>query len=136
MVVSNSPISTKQTITSKQWWSAIHQYQQNKQSPLNSDDQHFTNINKTNNHLLTVMVSNSPISTKQTITSRQWWSTILPLSTKLTITSKQWWSTIQPISTKLTITSKQWLSTIHQYQQNYQSPLNSDGQQFSQYQQN
>ena len=107
------PISTKLTITSKQWWSAIHQYQQNKQSPLNSDDQHFTNINKTNNHLLTVMVSNSPISTKQTITSRQWWSTILPISTKLTITSKQWWS------------------AIHQYQQNKQSPLNSDGQQFT-----
>ena len=64
-MVNNSPISTKQTITSKQWWSAIHQYQQNKQSPLNSDGQQF-----------------------------------------------------------------------YQYQQNKQSPLNSDGQQFNQYQQN
>jgi hypothetical protein len=37
---------------------------------------------------------------------------------------KQWWSTILPISTKQTITS------------HLQKVLNSDGQQFHQYQQN
>jgi hypothetical protein len=126
-----------------------------------------------------------PISTKQTITSKQWWSLIQPISTKQTITSKQWWSTIPPLSTKQTITSKQlcwywlncrpslfrgdclicwywWIVDHHclevivnfvdigkivdnhclevivcfsqqffQYQQIEQSPLNSDGQQFT-----
>jgi hypothetical protein len=74
-------------MTSKQWCSTIHtninnannhlytvmvnnshQYQQSKQSPLNSDGQQFT-----------------PTSTKRTIT---------PISTKRTMISKQWWSTI------------------------------------------
>ena len=41
-----------------------------------------------------------PISTKQTITSKQWWST------KQTITSKQWWSTIPPLSTKWIVEHK------------------------------
>jgi hypothetical protein len=52
------------------------------------------------------------ISTKQRISSNQWWSTILPISTKQRISSNQWWSTIPPISTKQRISSNQWWSTI------------------------
>ena len=110
-----TPISTKRSITSKQWWSTMHininkrtiplycdgqqfhQYQQNKQSPLNIDGQQFT-----------------PISTKQTITSKQWWSTIHNNINKAnTHLYKQWWSPIPSISSKRAIISKQWWSTIH-----------------------
>ena len=60
---------------------------------------------------------------------------ILPISTKRTITSKQWWSTIPPISTNEQSPLNSDGQQFHQYQQNEQSPLNSDGQQFHQYQQ-
>ena len=96
-----------------------HQYQHSEHTYLNNDGQQFTSI-----------------STKRIITSKEWWSTIPLLSTKQTITSKQWWSTIQTNINK----ANNHLETVmvnnsHQYQQNKESPLNSDGQSFLEYQQ-
>ena len=65
---------------------------------------------------------------------KQWWSTIPPISTK----QKTVWTVMVNISTNISKTKDSLNSDgqqFHQYQQNKDS-LDSDGQQFYQYQQN
>jgi excinuclease UvrABC ATPase subunit len=92
-----------------------HQYQQSKQSPLSSDGQQCT-----------------PMSTKQRITSKQWWKIIPPISINQTSTSKQWRSTIH---TNINKANKHlqavMVNNAHQYQHSEHSSLNSDVQQFT-----
>jgi hypothetical protein len=93
-------------------------YQQSKQSPLESDGQQFT-----------------PISTKQTITSRQWWSTLYTNINKIVyfddIGVNCWPSLCRGDCLHCWYWCELLVNTLHQYQQSKQSPLESDGQQFT-----
>jgi phage terminase large subunit-like protein len=106
-------ISTKRTIISKQWWSTIH-----------------TNINNASNHLQPVMVNNShqyQQSEQSPLNSDV--QQLTPISTKRTMTCKQWWSTIHTNVNKANNHIKKvMVNNSYQYQQNKESPLNSDGQ--------
>jgi DNA repair ATPase RecN len=77
-------------------------------------------------------MGNNFTNIKKKIYFKQWWSRFLPIRTKQR-KLKHWWSTIPPISTKQRMFKECW-STIPPISTK-QRNLNSDGQQFHQYEQ-